>query len=93
MIIYDFDNEAVKVELPDKPIASISVTVLSGDETGNVVFKDGEIIHFDASNCRLMGFFDGSYSVSGEDIQKWLDFKPTDGRTASYQRQRQFQFS
>lgn len=87
MIIYDFDNKAVDIKLPEKQIASINVSVVSGDETGNVVFKDGETISFDASDCRLMDFYDGSYSVTGENIQKWLDFKPSGKRTASYERQ------
>ena len=90
MIIYDYDNNAVEIELPDKPIAAINVSVVSGDETGSVVFKDGTVIPFDASDCRIMGFDDGFYCVCGEDIQAWLDFKPTDGRTASYMRQSLF---
>lgn len=87
MIIFDFDNEAVDIKLPEKQIASINISVVSGDETGNVIFKDGEIVSFDASGCRLMNFYDGSYSVAGENIQKWLDFKPTGKGTASYERQ------
>lgn len=90
MIIYDFDNEAVEVKLPKKQIVSINVSVISGDETGNVVFEDGEIVSFDASNCRMIGFFDGSYSVVGEDIQKWLNYKPSKKGTASYERQELF---
>lgn len=87
MIIYDFTNDTVDVRLPEKQIESINVTVLSGDETGSVVFKDGEIIHFDASDCRMIDFYDGSYSVTGENIQRWLNFKPSGERAAPYERQ------
>ena len=38
--IYDFDDNAVKIENPDKPIKRIDVIVLSGDETGTIRFKD-----------------------------------------------------
>ena len=39
--IYDFDDNAVKIENPDKPIKRIDVIVLSGDETGTIWFEDG----------------------------------------------------
>ena len=39
--IYDFDDNAVKIENPDKPIKRIDVIVLSGDETGTIRFEDG----------------------------------------------------
>ena len=32
MTVFDFENREVKIELPDKPIKAISVTVLSGDD-------------------------------------------------------------
>lgn len=86
MTIYDYDNTAVEVELLDKPIAEIYVCILSGDETGNVTFEDGENISFDASSGRIWDFYDGSYRVRGDVIREWIDFKPTDGETASYER-------
>ena len=36
--IYNFDDNAVKIENPDKPIKRIDVIVLSGDETGTTRF-------------------------------------------------------
>ena len=44
--IYDFDDNVVKNEIPDKPIKRIDVIVLSGDETGTIRFD------FDASDDR-----------------------------------------
>lgn len=35
--IYDFDDNAVKIENPDKPIKRIDVIVLSGDEVKPVL--------------------------------------------------------
>ena len=71
----------VEIELPDKPIKAISVTVLSGDETGTVIFDDGTTVDFDASYWRVCDFFDGSYTVIGEQVSDWLAFRPSDGRT------------
>ena len=44
--IYDFDDNAVKIENPGKPIKRIDAIVLSGDETGTIRFD------FDASDDR-----------------------------------------
>ena len=50
--IYDYANNAVNIEIPDKPIKRIDVIVLSGDETGTIWFEDGTRIGFDASDNR-----------------------------------------
>lgn len=87
--IYDYNDREVHVEIPDKEITGIVVHVLSGDETGFIQFMDGTCIHFDASNCRMIGYDDGYYCVNGEDIEKWLNFKPNkeDLFCFSYERQ------
>ena len=92
--IYDYANDTVEVEIPAKTaddIEDIYVHVLSGDETGSVKCKNGDIVEFGASDCRLRGFDDGWYIVTNpEAIKKWLEFEPTGYETASYQRQRLF---
>lgn len=90
MRIYDYDDNAVKIEIPDKPIKCIDITVLSGDETGTIRFEDGTRLDFDASDDRNTDFYDGSYFVEGDDIKRWLAFRPPAGRTASYARQKMF---
>lgn len=90
MVIYDFDNSTKKVELPDKEITEIFVEVVSGDETGCVTFVDGDEVDFDASDCRYYDCHDGCYFVTGEAIQKWLSYEPTDKETNSYRRQNLF---
>ena len=88
--VYDYDSAKKEITLPDKEIVEIFVSVKSGDETGYVKFADGERIWFDASDCRLTGYDDGSYFLEGENIQKWIDFTPSGNRTASYERQEIF---
>lgn len=85
--IYDYQNDAKEITLPNKKIAEISVTILSGDETGFVKFIDGTKIKFDASDARIASYYDGAYTLEGENIQKWIDFKPSGNRTISYERQ------
>lgn len=78
--VYDYGDRAKEITLPDKEISLICVTILSGDETGFVRFADGETVWFDAiagRDMRLHTFYDGQYIVDGENIQKWIDFKPT----------------
>lgn len=50
--IYDYDDNAVTIEIPDKPIKRIYVTVLTGDETGTIRFEDSTRLDFDASDDR-----------------------------------------
>ena len=50
--IYDFDDNAVKIENPDKPIKRIDVIVLSGDETGTIRIEDGTRFDFNAPDDR-----------------------------------------
>lgn len=90
--IYDYDNEATNVIIPDdKAIESIYVEVLSGDEVGIIKFTDGTHIRFDASDCRMHDWYDGSYVVCGDNLQKWIDYDFSNCRiTKSYHRQSVF---
>ena len=88
--IYDYANNAVKIELSDNKIICINVVVVSGDEVISVVFEDGTVRYFDASNSRCINFCDGFYTVSGDNIQKWLNFDPTGIDTVSYKRHSMF---
>ena len=44
-------------------IAGMFITVLSGDETLRVIYKDYSEKHFDSSDCRSMSFLDYSYEL------------------------------
>ena len=74
--IYDYDNKATIVEIPDKPIDYIHVIVLSGDETGVIYFKDDTTQSFDASKHRFFDYFDDQYVVPGNQVEKWASIKP-----------------
>ena len=89
--IYDYNDKKQKVNLPIKEIAeieAISVVVVSGDETGIFLLKNGEEIFFDAGDSRLLEFYDGAYLVRGtEQIKKWINYVHLgERRTASYER-------
>lgn len=92
--VYDYDNRAKSVHIPDdKEISAIFVCILSGDETGIICFADGTNIDFDAlcSGLRLHSFYDGCYVVTGQNIQKWIDFNSRRCKdTVSYKRQELF---
>ena len=78
MKIYDYANRSVEVELPDKEIQVILVQVLTGDETGYVLFEDGSQLAFDASMARITDYDDGVYLVKKEHLAEWLGWKPED---------------
>lgn len=76
MTVYDFDNRPIEIELPKKEIDQIVVRVLSGDETGEILFSDGEILHFDAATIRIVRYFDAEYNVPKKLVNEWLNWKP-----------------
>lgn len=87
--IYDYANKAVEIKIKDKPIEEIFIEIKSGDEIVTIYYKDGTRDRFDSSNCRITGYDDGAYVVTGENIEKWLNYQPK-GLTFSYNRQRFF---
>lgn len=85
MRIYDFDNEAHDIDIGDKPIAYLVVTILSGDETVGIKFSDGTTAAFDPSSSRIINHYDGMYLLDKkEDIKRWLNWRPTDYRKYDY---------
>lgn len=91
--IYDFANKEREIKIPARnadEILTVFVNIKSGDETGLIILKNGETITFDAGSHRICGFDDGCYVVRNNEIKKWLNFKPTGNRTASYERQKMF---
>ena len=90
MIIYGFADCAKMIPLPDKAITAIEVTVLSGDETGEVLFEDGTTLNFDARDCRIISSFDGRYTIRGAAIDKWTHWNPTGKKMVSYSRMVEF---
>ena len=94
MTIYNFNDNSVEVKIPVNTVDDIEVIniiLVSGDEVGEIILKNGDTIHFDASGLgvnRIIHSYDSHYSVRGsEKIKQWLEFKPSCMRTASYERQ------
>ena len=89
--IYDYRDEAVEAEIPDKPIKEIRVTVISGDEVCYIEYEDGTSVEVDSSHDRILHFLDGVYLIDGEDeINRWLNFTPSYSIAASYERRDMF---
>ena len=91
--IYNRYNKLVNINLPDKPIRSIFVLILSGDETRRVEFEDGETFSFDADapdspGGRGIDYCDGYYTVDGDMIPRWMAYRPhaSDRGTVAYKR-------
>lgn len=99
LIVYDYDNRKTVIKTKDgyttNDIEKIVVTILSGDETGTIYYKDGTEQKFDAFTHplgRYHSYFDGMYAV--ENIPLWLNFEPEEGNpfdTFAYQRQRYYE--
>lgn len=91
MKIYDYLDRQQEIEVRDG-INFIVITVVTGDETGIIHYNDGTIQAFDASDSRVIDFFDGTYFVSEENVDKFIGFTPDESSAicASYQRQLKF---
>ena len=89
--IYDYNDSESIVEVPCESvenILTIYVRILSGDETGVILLENGDMIDFDASSTRYIGYDDGDYIVEGTDIEKWINYDKSHATsTISYNRQ------
>ena len=90
MRIYDYANHPTDVELKDKNITAIYVAVKTGDEFVTVMYEDGEWALFDSSSTRSIDYEDGDYTVQGDEIERWLRYKPKKTGIASYERLAEF---
>ena len=64
IVIRDYEDKPTHIEIDDfENAVAIFCKILSGDEVITVVFKDGSTKEFDSSNDRIMGFYDGEYSI------------------------------
>lgn len=80
--IINFEKKKKEIDIPDD-FDWIMVLVISGDEIVSVWKDDKRITDFfDSSNDRYINYFDETYCVAKEDIQKWSNRKDShDGIT------------
>lgn len=78
--IFNWTGKSFNTDIEMSEVASITVTILSGDELLAIVKKNGEVIQLDGisfdkeANQRLQHcFFDGQYVLTTEEeIERWL---------------------
>ena len=79
LTLLNFDNVKCDTGIPLSEITSIVITVVSGDEIAEVTKNNGEHLHFDSAelsgNSRWQGFYDGTYLVDMNDLEKWVNRK------------------
>lgn len=68
----------VEVDVGEKEINFIVVTVLQGDEVARIYFKDGTSVKIDACHMfdmmyRTINFYDGVYVVTPDKLDEWID--------------------
>lgn len=86
---YDYENGKKKIDIPKrKAIMKIEVTVITGDETGLIFFSDGSTMQFDSCDCRTSNYFDGSYTITADNAEKWINFVPNVFNAENFARQR-----
>ena len=89
--IYDYKDNAVEIDTKGKDVASISVEVISGDERIEILYKCGCFTVVDSSSDRFINYYDGCYTLSGDRLTEWMNFKAREGATClSYKRLEKF---
>ena len=89
--IYDFNDNIKIVDTKDRDIERITVDVVSGDEVVYIEYKDGGTEKRDSSHDRFINYYDGHYTLSGDRLAEWLNFKAREGEVAiSYNRLEMF---
>ena len=77
--ILDFKGNRYDTDVSMDDVDTIAVTVISGDESLLIYLKNGEFQNLDANDFsgyeRSMSFFNGSYLVPSEYLEKWNDRK------------------
>lgn len=64
IIIRDFENNPTMVTIEDfETVSKIYIDIITGDEILHVIRKDFSEDVYDSSNCRVLNFADGCYSV------------------------------
>ena len=72
--IYDYKNNPFEIDIGDKTIEFIFVSIISGDEKISIVFTDKTSSSYDSSNTRDINWNDGDYVVSKDRIDEWIDY-------------------
>ena len=89
--IYDHNDNITIVDTKDKDIDRIMVDVVSGDEIVDIEYIDGSFEKVDSSKNRFINYYDGSYTLLGDKLVEWMDFKAKEGVTClSYERLEKF---
>ncbi len=73
---YDGENRIVNVNLPIKDVSEIDhigMRVVTGDETGDIFLKNGQVIHFDTGHDRFVEKDIATYTIPNEALVNWLN--------------------
>ena len=85
LILLNYEKVKCDTGIPLEEIKEIIITVLTGDETATVIKKTGEELDFDtadlAGNGRLHDYYDGTYTVDMDNLERWVNRKHSYDRT------------
>ena len=84
--IYDYDNCPTEIDTGNKEIKELEVLVLSGDEIVTIRYEDGSTKRYDSSCTRNITYFDDEYTVTKENIAKWIRSAMSTNEIISYNR-------
>ena len=89
--IYDFNDNITIVDTKNRDVDRVKVEVISGDEVVYIEYRDGSAEKRDSSHDRFINYYDGCYTLSGDRLTEWMNFKAREGSTClSYERLEKF---
>ena len=74
--LLDYHGRRKAFDIPEKEeIHAAFIQIYSGDETLNVITRDGNTSFYDSSDSRMIDYDDGMYIVYGPGVDKFADPK------------------
>lgn len=73
--IMNYNSETFDTGVTIEDVDHIHVAVVTGDELLDIHLKNGEVVFFNsadlANNKRFIDYYDGSYSIDQEVLERW----------------------
>ena len=77
IVLVNYESTRIKFELKDKPINSVKIRVISGDEIAIITYADNrtDVFDSDVKEKRKIDYFDGEYYIWNDLIDTFSQLK------------------
>lgn len=76
IILRDYSDLRKEFTIKDfENVKSIYISIISGDEVAEIVYKDGKFVNYDSSDERIMNYYDTCYELPLDLIDEFSAFE------------------